>query len=70
MGSRKGVFFFKYFYSILDIRHAMPFPVTVIGIHESLQKCFFLHGKLVMVLTIDQIQKRGWVLANRRVLCK
>ena len=74
MDSRNEVFSIESFYSILRSRHAILSPMAIIWNSWLPSKvCFFsLHGKLVTTKCWPWIifRKRGWVLANRCVLCK
>ena len=74
MDSRNEVFSIESFYSILRSRHAILSPIAIILNSWLPSKAcfFFLHGKLVTTKCWPWIifRKRGWVLANRYVLCK
>ena len=70
--TKDGIFSVKSLYSALDSRSAVLFPKSIIWSPCVPTKVSFFcaweafWGK---VLTLDQLKKRGWTLANRCFLC-
>ena len=69
--TKNGNFFVKSLYSTLEPRCAVPFPWNIIWSLCVLTKVGFfaweaLWGK---VLTLDQLKRKGWNMANRCFLC-
>ncbi|RVW89280.1 hypothetical protein CK203_032620 [Vitis vinifera] len=68
---RNGKFFVKSLYGALETRNSVPFPWSIIWSPCVPSKVGFfaweaLWGK---VLTLDQLKRKGWTLANRCFLC-
>ena len=69
--TKNGKFFVKSLYGALQTRNSVPFPWSIIWNPCVPSKVGFfaweaLWGK---VLTLDQLKRRGWTLANRCFLC-
>ena len=70
--SKDDNFLVKSLYKVLDSNSSVCFPMKIIWNSCVKQKIIFFSWEASWgkVLTLDQIQKRGWVLANRCFLCQ
>ena len=68
---RTRLFFVKSLYSALDSRSAIQFSKNIIWSPCVPTKVVFFawEASWGKVLTLDQLKKRGWTLANRCFLC-
>ena len=68
----KGVFFVRGFYLLLEIDCTTLFALKIIwNSWIPLKVSFFTQEACwEMVPTLDQLQRRGWMLTNRYALCK
>ena len=68
----KGVFFVKGLYSLLETDGTIPLSLKIIwNLWILLKVSFFIwEACWGRVLTLDQLQRREWKLANRCALCK
>lgn len=72
MDYKNGFFSIKSLYFVLELGHVIPFLVTLIWNSrvQSKVSSFAWEASWIKMLTLDQLQKRGWSLANRYLLCK
>ena len=64
------IFSVKFLYNALDSRSAVQFPKSIIWSPCELKWVFFAWKvSWGTVLTLDQLKKSGWTLANRCFLC-
>ena len=70
--SKDDNFLVKSLYKVLESNSSVCFPMKIIWNSCVKQKIIFFSWEASWgkVLTLDQIQKRGWVLANRCFLCQ
>ena len=70
--SKDGVFSVKFLYRALQPVSLASFPSKIIWISCAQPKISFFvwEASWERVLTLDHLQKRGWVLANRWFLCQ
>ena len=68
----KGVFSVKGLYSVLENGCTTLFPLKIVWNPWIPSKVSFFTWEVCWgkSLTLDQLQKRGWTLANRCALCK
>ena len=71
-GGNKGVFSDKGLYSVLETGSTTPLPLKIVGNPWIPSKASFFTWEACWgkVLTLDQLQERGWTLANGCALCK
>ena len=71
-GGNKGVFSIKGLYFVLENGCTTPFPLKIVWNPWIPSKASFFTWEACWgkVLTLDQLKKRGWTLANRCALCK
>ena len=69
--TKDGIFLVKSLYSALFSRSVVQFPNSIIWSHCVPTKVGFFawEASWGKVLTLDQLKKRGWILANRCFLC-
>ncbi|RVW23454.1 putative ribonuclease H protein [Vitis vinifera] len=69
--TKDGIFSVKSLYSILDSRRGVQFPINIIWNPCVPTKVDFFAWEAFWgkVLSLDQLKKRGWCLANRCFLC-
>ena len=69
--TKSGSFSIKSLYSILEVGKVEPFPSNGVWNAWVPPKLSFFawEASWGKVLTLDQLQRRGWVLANRCSLC-
>ncbi|RVW54461.1 putative ribonuclease H protein [Vitis vinifera] len=69
--SKNGIFSVKSLYNTLDSSGAVPFPWRIIWSPCVPTKVGFFawEASWEKVLTQDQLKRRGWILANRCLLC-
>ena len=68
---RTRIFSVKSLYSVLEPRIAVPFPWNIIWSPCVPTKVgfFALEASWGKVLTLDQLKRRGWAIANKCFLC-
>ena len=68
----KGVFSVKGLYSVLETGGTTPFPLKIVWNPWIPSKVSFFTWEACWekVLTLDQLQRKGWILVNRCALCK
>ena len=68
---KSGKFTVKFLYKALELDSLVYFPMKIIWNSRVQPKVSFFawEASWGKVLTLDQIQKRGWALANRCYLC-
>ncbi|RVX00794.1 hypothetical protein CK203_026384 [Vitis vinifera] len=69
--TKSGTFSIKSLYASLEIRRKVQFPSSVVwNVWVPCKVCFFaLEATWGKTLTLDQLQRRGWSLANCCFLC-
>ena len=72
VGAKDGSFAVKQLYGELESRRGMVFPSKVIWNTWVLPKAgiFAWEATWNKILTLDNVQKRGWAVANKCYLCK
>ena len=67
----KGVFFLQ-LYSLLETDGTIPFPLKIVQNPWIPSKVNFFSWEACWgkVLTLDQLKKKSWILANKYALCK
>ena len=69
--TKSGEFFVKSLYGALEMRNATPFPWNIMWNPCVSSKVGFFawEASWGKVLTLDQLKRRGWTLANRCFIC-
>ena len=70
--TKDRIFSIKFLYSVLDSRSVVQFPKSIIWspcVPTKVGFFFAWEASWGKVLTLDQLKKRGWTLANRCFLC-
>ena len=70
--SKDGMFLVKALYKALEMESTRCFPMKIIWNSSVQLKVSFFAWESTWgkVLTLDQVQKRGWALTNRCYLCQ